>query len=123
MSTASPLSKLDRRRGSQGSASPIRSEEKFVELPQDFPDGTDAASLFGSGKGMGYTYDDVILLPGHINFSVEEVNLKSKLTKNIELNIPLVSSPMDTVTESAMAIAMALQGKLNYFHCLILFLY
>lgn len=89
-------------------------EEPFVDHTPDFNDGVSAKELFG-GK-MGYTYDDIILLPGHINFSVEEVNLSTKLTKNIRLNTPFVSSPMDTVTESHMAIAMALQGGIGIVH-------
>ena len=66
--------------------------------------------------GKSYTYDDLILLSGYINFSLENISLKTNFSKNIVLNIPFVSSPMDTVTESIMAITMALQGGLGIIH-------
>ena len=67
-------------------------------------------------EGQGLTYNDFILLPGYIDFLPREVELMSPLTKKITLKTPLVSSPMDTVTESEMALAMALGGgKINLF--------
>jgi len=77
------------------------------------PDGVDAKTLLESG---GLTYDDFILLPGHIDFHVDEVNLATQFSRNISLKLPVVSSPMDTVTESEMAIQMALLGGLGVIH-------
>jgi IMP dehydrogenase len=79
-----------------------------------FDDGLSPSAFLGSGKGL--TYDDFIILPGHIDFAVEDVCLKTRIAKNLELNNPLVSSPMDTVTEHRMAIGMALQGGIGILH-------
>ena len=77
-------------------------------------DGKSAKELLGTG--IGYTYNDINILPRHISFGSDEVNLSCKLTKNITIKTPIVSSPMDTVTESKMAIAMALQGGIGFIH-------
>ena len=62
------------------------------------------------------TFDDVLLLPAHSDVLPNEVSLKTRLTRNIELNVPLLSSAMDTVTESKMAIAMARNGGIGVVH-------
>ena len=65
---------------------------------------------------VGLTYDDVLLLPGESNIVPSGVNTRTRLSKRIELNIPLLSSAMDTVTEARMAIAMARQGGIGVLH-------
>ena len=65
---------------------------------------------------LGLTYDDVLLLPGETDVVPSEVDTATRLTRELSLRIPLVSSAMDTVTESRMAIAMARQGGLGVLH-------
>ncbi|MBJ2175364.1 IMP dehydrogenase [Aureibaculum sp. A20] len=66
--------------------------------------------------GEGLTYDDVLLVPAFSEVLPREVNIQTKFTRNITINIPIVSAAMDTVTESAMAIAMAREGGIGVLH-------
>jgi len=62
------------------------------------------------------TFDDVLLLPAHSSIMPRDVTLKTRLTRNISLNLPLVSAAMDTVTESRLAIALAQEGGIGIVH-------
>ena len=64
----------------------------------------------------GLTYDDVLLIPAYSEVLPKEVQLKTKFSRNIELNVPFVTAAMDTVTESAMAIAIAREGGIGVIH-------
>lgn len=66
--------------------------------------------------GEGLTFDDVLLMPGYSQVLPKEVDIKTKLAKNITLNVPLLSAAMDTVTEAALAIALAREGGLGILH-------
>jgi len=66
--------------------------------------------------GEGLTYDDVLLVPAFSEVLPREVSIQSKFTRNISLNVPIVSAAMDTVTESRMAIAIAREGGIGVLH-------
>ncbi len=64
----------------------------------------------------GITFDDVLLEPGYSEVLPTEVDVSTRLTRNIGLHVPILSSPMDTVTESEMAIALAQEGGMGIIH-------
>src|SRR5438874_9297437 len=64
----------------------------------------------------GITFDDVLLIPARSDFVPSQADTHSRLTRGIELNIPLISAPMDTVTEAALAIALAQEGGIGIIH-------
>lgn len=66
--------------------------------------------------GQGLTYDDVLLIPAYSEVLPREVSIQTRFTRNITLNVPVISAAMDTVTESAMAIAMAREGGIGVLH-------
>ena len=65
---------------------------------------------------FGYTFDDLMLIPGHSQVLPNEVDTSTQLTREIRLNIPIVSAAMDTVTEGAAAISLARQGGIGFIH-------
>ncbi|KAJ7151503.1 IMP dehydrogenase [Mycena filopes] len=80
------------------------------------PDGLSVTELMDSRVHGGLTYNDFLLLPGKIDFSAAQVLTESRITRNVVLKTPFMSSPMDTVTETSMAIAMALLGGIGVIH-------
>ncbi|MEO8403070.1 MAG: IMP dehydrogenase [Chitinophagaceae bacterium] len=66
--------------------------------------------------GEGLTFDDVLLMPGYSQVLPRDVNIQTRLTKDITLNVPLLSAAMDTVTESSLAMALAREGGLGILH-------
>src|ERR1035437_5306674 len=67
-------------------------------------------------KGEGLTYDDVLLVPAYSDVLPRDVDVSTLLTRNIRMNIPILSAAMDTVTTSTMAIAMAQEGGIGVLH-------
>lgn len=65
---------------------------------------------------LALTFDDILLVPSYADFSREDINLSTHFTRNIKLSLPFVSSPMDTVTESKLAIALASEGGIGIIH-------
>jgi len=99
----------------EASAETVNSESMIAE--SDLLDGASAEQIFeDSTSNSGLTYDDLICLPGYIGFGVSDVHLESRFSRNILLKTPIVSTPMDTVTEAKMAIGMALEGGIGVIH-------
>src|SRR3954452_7195475 len=65
---------------------------------------------------QGITFDDVLLEPGYSDVLPRDVDVRTRLTRSIHLNLPILSSPMDTVTESDLAIALAQEGGIGIIH-------
>jgi len=78
-------------------------------------DGLSVQDLMDSHVNGGLTYNDFLLLPGKIDFPASEAITESRITRNVSLKTPFMSSPMDTVTENEMAIAMAVRQDLSFF--------
>ena len=75
-----------------------------------------AAARVAAGLSEALTFDDVLLVPQHSQVLPGQVDVSTRFTRNITLNVPLVSAAMDTVTESLLAIAMAQHGGIGVIH-------
>src|SRR4029077_20942826 len=98
---------------------PLRQREKIQKVSRDSRvKTTESPSLLSieSGLATALTFDDILLVPRHTDFVPAEADVSTQLTRNIRLSVPLLSSAMDTVTESRLAIAMAQQGGLGVIH-------
>jgi hypothetical protein len=91
-------------------------KEQLDMLAKRCDDGLTATQLFDGQLSGGLTYNDFLILPGYIDFPASVVSLETQITKRFKIKTPLLSSPMDTVTESDMAIHMALNGGLGVIH-------
>ncbi|WFC96102.1 IMP dehydrogenase [Malassezia brasiliensis] len=81
-----------------------------------YGDGLSVTELIDSRTHGGLTYNDFLVLPGYIDFPASKVDLRTRVTRNVVLNTPFLSSPMDTVTEVDMAITIALMGGMGVIH-------
>lgn len=93
---------------------PAAAQETLVAYERR--DGLSVQELIDSRAHGGLTYNDFLVLPGYINFPASSVDLRSRITRNVVLNSPFLSSPMDTVTEVDMAITIALMGGMGVIH-------
>ena len=107
------------RKESSNSTSHIFDMANFCDIfidPEELINGYSASEIFTSKDCQGITFDDLIVLPGAIDFGVHEVELTTRVTRNFKLNSPFCSTPMDTVTEHEMALGMALNGGIGFIH-------
>ena len=86
------------------------------QLNEPVADGLTVDELMNPQISGGLTYNDFLILPGYIDFPASKVDLTTQITKKISIKTPFMSSPMDTVTETDMAIHMALNGGLGVIH-------
>ncbi|KAJ5312021.1 hypothetical protein PENANT_c022G04384 [Penicillium antarcticum] len=96
----------------------IQDYTKALEVLKEYPsgDGLHVDTLLNSDGHGALTYNDFLILPGSITFPASDVSLDTKVTRRFTIKAPLLSSPMDTVTEHNMAIHMALLGGLGVIH-------
>jgi IMP dehydrogenase len=102
--TANSLSFLD----------PSKALDELNKYPS--PDGLSIDQLMNTTLHGGLTYNDFLMLPGKIDFSAHDVITESRITRNVVLKTPFISSPMDTVTGDEMAISLALLGGIGVIH-------
>jgi len=97
-----PLSFLD----------PSKALDELNKYPS--PDGLSIDQLMNTTLHGGLTYNDFLMLPGKIDFSAHDVITESRITRNVVLKTPFISSPMDTVTGDEMAISMAVRHPVDF---------
>ena len=98
---------------------PSKALDELNKYP--FPDGLSVEQLMNTTLHGGLTYNDFLMLPGKIDFSPHDVITESRITRNVVLKTPFISSPMDTVTGDEMAISMAVRHP-GDFHPLTFFM-
>lgn len=98
---------------------PSKALDELNKYPS--PDGLSIDQLMNATLHGGLTYNDFLMLPGKIDFSAHDVITESRITRNVVLKTPFISSPMDTVTGDEMAISMAVRHP-DDFHRLTFFM-